>query len=253
MTTATTYPKWISLFTSIGFIFKKKNLLGWSFILSLITIITTWVCFTFLTSYVDTFGNDFFQTNATVTGWLATIKDWFFSFLQWFYYIGTRIIGFYISFLIAYSITSPGYYFLSHAAEKMHAGDNFDPDAEFNIKGLLIDSWEGIKIAGLGIIVSIFALFLNFLPFFGQLSIVLVYTLYSTLLFIDYSASRRRWSLGKKINWIKSNFFVSIRIGLLPAIASLIPIINIFVMAILFPIMTVHATLNFSQILKHTK
>ncbi|MGL1932102.1 MAG: EI24 domain-containing protein [Desulfotalea sp.] len=246
-----TYPPWISIFTSISFIFKKKNLLGWSLLLSVVTIISTWICFSILTSYIDSFSNGLFQPNEAANTWLATLQIWFYSFLKWFYYIGTRIIGFYISFLIAYSVTSPGYYFLSHAAEKIYAGDDFDPDAALNLKGFLIDLWEGIKIALLGIIVSIFALSLNFLPLFGQLAILLVYTLYSTLIFIDYSASRRRWSLRKKINWVRNNLLISIRIGILPAFASLIPVLNIFFMALLFPIMTVHATLNFSQIIKH--
>jgi CysZ protein len=69
--------------------------------------------------------------------------------------------------------------------------------------------------------------------------------LQEALMFIDYSASRRRWRLGQKISWMKQNWWPALRLGLLPALVSLIPFVNIFFMALLFPLLTVHTTLNF--------
>jgi CysZ protein len=65
-------------------------------------------------------------------------------------------------------------------------------------------------------------------------------------MFIDYPASSRRWSLGKKIKWLWEHSFSAFRLGFLPAVISMIPILNIFLMAFLFPLLTVHSTLNFS-------
>ena len=92
------------------------------------------------------------------------------------------------------------------------------------------------------------ALFLNFIPGIGQASVFLLYTYYSALMFIDFPASRRRWSLGRKIHWLQNHSSSAFRIGILPAFVSMIPIVNIFAMALLFPLLTIHATLNFSTI-----
>ena len=160
----------------------------------------------------------------------------------------SRIVAFYLAFLLAYSISTPGYVFLSTAAEKMHAGEYFSPDASLTLPGFLRDIFEGIKIALFGIIVTIVALFVNFIPGIGQVAVFLIYTYYSALMFIDYPASRRRWSLGEKIRWLQINSSPAFRIGVLPAFVSMIPIVNIFAMSLFFPLLTIHATLNFSTI-----
>jgi CysZ protein len=49
---------------------------------------------------------------------------------------------------------------------------------------------------------------------------------------------------------VKTNHRSALRIGIFPAIASIIPVLNIFLMALLFPLMTVHTTLNFLAIEK---
>ena len=108
--------------------------------------------------------------------------------------------------------------------------------------------FEGIKIAVFGIVVTIVALFINFIPGIGQAAVFLLYTYYSALMFIDYPASRRRWSLGEKIGWLRNQSSPAFRIGVLPALVSMVPLLNIFAMALLFPILTIHATLNFSAI-----
>ena len=221
---------------------------GWSLILMLLTIGVTWAAFTLGTHYLDILYLDLFPARVTPEGWWQVIKDKLWLTVSLFFRIGTTIACFYLSFLLAYCITCPGYFFLSHAAEKIYAGEDFDPDAAFTLKGILVDLWEGIKITLLGVVVTFFSLWLNFIPIIGQGVLLLVYVFYSTLIFIDYPASRRRWSLGRKISWILENNIVAVRIGLVPALVSLIPLVNIFVMAMIFPIMTVHATLNFSTI-----
>jgi CysZ protein len=67
-------------------------------------------------------------------------------------------------------------------------------------------------------------------------------------MFVDYPTSRRSWSLGRKLRWLRTHSSPSFRLGVLPALISMIPVVNIFAIALLFPLLTVHTTLNFSAI-----
>lgn len=208
----------------------------------------TWVGYQFAIDFLDDFGAQFFSMNpapGTILGWIegkALIAG------NWLYHIVSRILAFYLAFLLAYSLTTPGYAFLSSTAEKIHAGEDFDPDAAFTLSGILIDIFEGLKIAFFGILVTVVALIVNFIPVIGQVTVFLLYTYYSALMFIDYPASRRRWGLKRKIGWLYTHSSPSFRIGIFPALISMIPIVNIFAIALLFPVLTVHATLNYSAI-----
>ena len=62
---------------------------------------------------------------------------------------------------------------------------------------------------------------------------------------IDFPASRRRWPMKKKLLWTKENPIASLRIGILPTFLSMIPFINIILLAFIFPLLVVHSTLNF--------
>ena len=242
------YAEWIPLSTSLSFMLRRKKLLGWSFLIVLITFALTWVGYLITIDFLNDFTGHFLTTppaTDTIFGWIKH-AGWVVG--SWMFLLVSRIVAFYLAFLLAYSLTTPGYAFLSTAVEKLYAGDHFDPDANFTFVNFLIDIFEGIKIAFFGILVTIVALFVNFIPFVGQLAVFLLYTYYSALMFIDYPASRRHWSLRKKLSWLQTNSSPSFRLGILPALVSMIPLINIFAIALLFPLLTIHATLNFSAI-----
>ncbi len=246
--TPTPQAEWIPLSSSLSLMVRRKRIFGWSLILFLITVSLTSVGYLVTIDLIDGLTGDFMATapaTDTVWGWIKH-KGWVAS--SWMFLVVSRIVAFYLAFLLAYSLSSPGYVFLSTAVEKLHAGERFDPDAKFSAAGFFIDIFEGLKIAFLGILVTIVALFVNFIPVIGQAAIFLLYTYYSALMFIDYSASRRRWSLGRKLRWLRSNSSPAFRLGIMPALISMIPIINIFAIALLFPLLTIHATLNFSAI-----
>jgi len=214
----------------------------------LVTISLTWIGYLITVDYITDLTGSFMTTapaTDTIWGWMKH-KGWVAG--SWLFVIVSKIVAFYVAFLFAYSLSTPGYVFLSTAAEKLHAGEYFDADASLTISGFLIDIFEGIKIALFGVVITIVALFVNFIPVIGQAVVFLLYTYYSTLMFIDFPASRRRWSLARKINWLRSHSSPAFRIGVLPAVLSMIPFINIFAIALLFPILTVHTTLNFTAI-----
>lgn len=240
--------KWIPLSYSFAFILRSKRLMAWSAFLILMTIAFTWAGYLLTVDFVDGLTGNFFLTQpeaAGIWGWTKYI-GWI--VVKWLFLIISRIVAFYLAFLVAYTLSSPGYVFLSTTAEKIHTGEHFEADAALNIKGILIDLFEGMKIAGFGILVTIAALAANFIPGIGQIVVFLLYTYYSTLMFVDYPTSRRRWSLGQKINWLRSHSTPSFRLGVFPALISVVPVLNIFLMAMIFPLMTVHSTLNFTAI-----
>ncbi len=250
-TTAAT--KWIPLSYSFTFLLRSKRLMGWSAILILVTIALTWAGYLFTVDFVDNLTGSFFLSQPEAFGIWGWTKYLGWEVMHWGFLIVSRIVAFYLAFLIAYSLSAPGYVFLATATEKKHAGEHFEPDAALNIKGILIDLFEGLKIGMFGIVVTIAALMANFIPGIGQVIVVLLYTYYSALMFVDYPSSRRRWSLGQKISWLKSHNNQALRLGIFPALLSLIPLLNIFFIAMIFPLMTVHTTLNFVAIEKDSK
>ena len=241
-------PEWIPLAHSLSLIFRRKKLFGWSFVLFLITITLTWIGYLVTVNFIDQLTGNFTTiapATGSILGWIK-YGGWLAG--SWLFLIVSRVVSFYLAFLLAYSLSTPGYVFLSSAAEKMYAGKHFDGEANFSLAGFLADIFEGIKIACFGIVVTFVALFVNFIPVIGQAIVLLLYTYYSALLFVDYPASRRRWSLGQKLRWLRTHSSPAFRLGILPALISMIPLVNIFAIALLFPLLTVHTTLNFSAI-----
>lgn len=240
--------RYIPLSQSIAFLMGKKRLLGWSLLLFIVTIVFTWITYQLCVTFIDGLTAGFFSSapeSATLLGWLQH-KGWL--VLKWLYLFTTRIVAFYLAFMLAYTVTTPGYVFLSASTEKLQAGELYEEDAPLTVTGVLLDLYEGLKIAIFGVVVTVAALLVNFIPLLGQILAFLLYTYFSALMFLDYPASRRRWSLGTKLAWLKQHGGHSFRLGLLPALVSMIPVLNIFIIALLFPVLTVHATLNFTRL-----
>jgi CysZ protein len=231
--------------------FRRKKLFGWSMLLFLATAGLTTACYQLSTGYVDSVTGDFLTSPPaadSVWGWVK-YSGWVAG--KWLFLIVSRIVSFYLAFMIAYCLTTPGYVFLSTAAEKIHTGNNFFSDDGFSPAGILIDILEGFKIALFGVLITVVALLVNFIPALGQGAVFLLYAFYSALMFIDYPASRRRWSLGRKISWLREHSGSALRLGLLPAAVSMVPVLNVFLMSLLFPLLTIQSTLNFCAIESH--
>jgi CysZ protein len=230
---------------SVIFLFMHIRLLFFSLLLFIITFGVTWLVYQISIHFINQFAESHFINSpdaGSIFGWIK-YQSW--VLFKWVFMIISRIISFYIAFLISYCVTTPGYAFLSASVEKIHFGKQSEIEERFSLNGIYMDLVEGCKIGLFGIVVTVIALFVNFIPGIGQVLVFLLYSYYSCLMFIDYPASRRRWTLGKKINWLKNNPLAAFRLGIIPAIISMIPVLNIFLIALLFPLLTVHATLNF--------
>ena len=236
---------WIPFLSSSAFLFRHVRLLGWSLLLVAATAILTWFGYFEAIKFVDKLTGNFFllpPERVGILGWLK-VQGW--VVVKYLFLLISRIAAFYLAFLTAYCLTTPGYVFLSGMAEKIHNRKTGNQSSGFSPQRILIDLLEGVKIGAVGLLVTIAALAINFVPVVGQLLVFLLYVFYSTLMFIDYPASNRSWTLGQKIGWVSKNYRRSFRLGIFPALISMVPVINIIFMALLFPLFTVHSTLNF--------
>lgn len=197
-----------------------------------------------------------------ISSWFSSLTVSFFSkppvldaFFDYIYYAGwwiikvlfkgiVIIVSFYISFVISYTTCSPLYSFISIIAEDIHFGKP-DDNADFNFEGVVEDVFQAMKIAGITVLLSIGAFFINFIPVIGQIMAIAIYVWANSLMLIDFPASRRRWKMKRKLLWTKKNPVASLRIGALPTLLSMLPFINIILIAFLFPLLVVHSTLNF--------
>ncbi|MBW6521204.1 MAG: EI24 domain-containing protein [Desulfoarculaceae bacterium] len=240
--------KWIPLWSSMVFLCRSPKLLAWSLLLVLLTLALTWGGYLLVVGYIDARTAGFFQQAPEAAGIWGWLKGLGWLVMKWTFIVVSRVVAFYVAFLLAYTLSAPGYVFLSSATERKQAGQGFVEDAAFTFRGIATDLLEGLKIGALGLVVTVVALAVSFVPLLGQLLVLLLYTCYSALMFLDYPTSRRRWSLGHKIGWLSRHGRSTFRLGILPAVVSLVPVVNIFLMALIFPLFTVHVTLNFSAL-----
>lgn len=237
-----------SLFSSMTFIFRHIRLVGWSMFLILFTGFLTFAGYVEAIKLINGLTGHFFQIPPDTSGILGRLEGWGWIVMKYMFLLITRIISFYLAFLAAYCLTTPFYIFLSGSVEKIYNNGLKTHGAEtvtLRVSMFFTDLYEGIKIGLVGILVTIIALAVNFIPVAGQFLVLVLYIFYSALMFIDYPASNRHWTLKKKINWVISHYSISVRIGILPAVISIIPVINIILMAVFFPLFTVYTTLNF--------
>lgn len=237
---------WIPLSTSIAFLFRYKRLFGLSLLLVLFTALLTWAGFSTSLHYLNQLTADFFFSAPATDSILGWVKYGGWYVAKFLYALISHLIAFYLSFLLAFSLTTPGYVFLSNATEDKRLGRT--ASEAITLKTITRDLVEGIKIGAFGLLVTVVSLFLGFIPVIGHAAVFVLYSYYSALMFLDYPTSDRGWSLGKKLGWLKRHGTASFRIGFLPALVGMIPVLNIFVMALLFPVLTVHTTLNFLEI-----
>ena len=239
---------WVPLARSLSFLIRHPRLVGWSLVLVLVTGSLTWGGYTFCVDLISQYTGSFFSTPPTVEKFWHWPVLWGWTALKWVFFILSRVVAFYLAFVAAYSLTTPGYVYLSTWAGNRYSQRAGEGEAELSLGGVLVDLIEGIKIGAMGLVVSLVALMANFVPVLGQAAVFTLYAFYSALMFIDYPSSRYRWSLGQKIQWLRHHPHQAFRLGLLPALISMVPVLNVFVMALFFPLFTVHTTLNFLAI-----
>ncbi|MGE4400437.1 MAG: EI24 domain-containing protein [Desulfobulbus sp.] len=239
---------WVPLSFSFAFLLRHPRLLGWSLILVLVTGSLTWAGYLFSIDLINHFTGSFFTTPPAVEKFWQWLLLWGWTGLKWIFMILTRVVAFYLAFVVAYSLTTPGYVFLSTWTGNLYSPRAGEGEARLSFGGAMIDLWEGVKIGAMGLVVSVVALMANFIPVAGQAAVFCIYAFYSALMFVDYPASRYRWSLGRKLSWLRHHHNQAFRLGLFPAMISMVPLLNVFLMALLFPLFTVHTTLNFLAI-----
>lgn len=241
-------PPWVSFAFAFSFLCRSPRLLGWSLVLVVITGALTWLGYLLSIDLIGQLTGSFFANPPTVERFWHWPLLWGWTALKWIYFVLSRVVAFYLAFILAYTLTTPGYAFLSAWAGNRYCDQAKEGEAAFTLAGALVDLWEGVKIGGLGLVVTVVALFANFIPVVGQVAVFVLYTFYSALMFIDYPASRYRWTLGQKLTWLRRHHRRAFRLGFFPALLSMLPLLNIFLMALFFPLFTIHSTLNYLTI-----
>lgn len=241
-------PPWVPFSYSLFFLFRNPRLLGWSLILVVLTGSLTWLGYLLSVDLINQVTGSFFTTPPAVEKFWHWPLLWGWTGLKWIFFVLSRVIAFYVAFILAYTLTTPGYVFLSTWAGNRYCEQAGQGEATLTLSGALIDLREGVKIGAMGMMVTVVALFANFIPVIGQVSVFVLYAFYSALMFVDYPSSRYRWTLGQKLSWIRLHSGQAFRLGLFPAMLSMIPLLNIFLMALFFPLFTIHTTLNFLAI-----
>ena len=241
-------PPWVPFSYSLFFLFRNPRLLGWSLILVVLTGSLTWLGYLLSVDLINQVTGSFFTTAPAVEKFWHWPLLWGWTGLKWIFFVLSRVIAFYVAFIMAYTLTTPGYVFLSTWAGNRYCEQAGQGEATLTLSGALIDLREGVKIGAMGMMVTVVALFANFIPVIGQVSVFVLYAFYSALMFVDYPSSRYRWTLGQKLSWIRLHSGQAFRLGLFPAMLSMIPLLNIFLMALFFPLFTIHTTLNFLAI-----
>lgn len=208
----------------------------------------TWLGYLLSVDLINQVTGSFFTTPPAVEKFWHWPLLWGWAGLKWIFFVLSRVIAFYVAFILAYTLTTPGYVFLSTWAGNRYCEQAGQGEATLTLAGALIDLREGVKIGAMGMMVTVVALFANFIPVIGQVSVFVLYAFYSALMFVDYPSSRYRWTLGQKLTWLRVHSGQAFRLGLFPAMLSMIPLLNIFLMALFFPLFTIHTTLNFLAI-----
>lgn len=239
---------WVPLRTSLSFLFRHPRLLFWSLALVVLTGILTWSGYLVSVDLIERFTGSFFSIPPTAERFWQWPLLWGWTALKWVFLVLSRVVAFYLAFLVAYSLTTPGYVLLSTWAGNRYTEKAGEGEAAFTLVGILIDLREGAKIGALGLLVTVAALLANFIPVIGQVAVFGLYVFYSALMLVDFPSSRYRWSLGRKLRWVGEHRNQCFRLGLLPAVISMIPLLNVFLMALFLPLLTIHTTLNFLAI-----
>ncbi len=208
----------------------------------------TWLGYLFSVDLINQFTGSFFTAPPTVEHFWHWPLVWGWTAMKWVFLVLSRVVAFYLAFLVAYCLTTPGYVFLSTWAGNRYTEKSGEGEAALSLAGILVDLREGVKIGVIGLLVTVAALLANFIPVIGQVTVFILYVFYSALMFVDFPSSRYRWTLGRKLGWLQQHRNQAFRLGLLPAVISMIPLLNVFLMALFFPLFTIHTTLNFLAI-----
>lgn len=239
---------WVPLPSAFSFLLRHPRLLGWSLVLVVLTGCLTWLGYLFSVHLIDHFTGSYFSTPPVVEHLWHWPLFWGWTAGKWVFLVLSRVVAFYLAFLLAYCLTTPGYVFLSTSAGNHFTEKAGEGEAAYTLAGILTDLLEGMKIGAIGLLATVAALLANFIPVVGQVTVFVIYVFYSTLMLIDFPSSRYRWSLGQKLRWVRQYWYQSFRLGLLPAVISMVPIFNVVLMALLLPLLTIHTTLNFLAI-----
>jgi len=211
----------------------------------LIMMILTFFFYHRVTSFVTVKTLDFFEITPATDELFSQIYHALKVCSAFLFKLVVNILSFYLSFILAYALTSPLYSFISIIAEDVYFGKPQD-DAELSLSGIIEDVKQALKVTLAAFLLGVVAFFIGFVPVLGQFAALVFCFFMNALLIFDFVTSRRRWNFVNKAKWLVFHPALTLKTALLPTLISFIPVINTIFTAFLFPVFVVHATMNFA-------
>lgn len=235
----------ISILQAFKAILKSGKLFFASIGVILIMMILTFFFYHRVTSFVTVKTLDFFEITPATDELFSQIYHALKVCSAFLFKLVVNVLSFYLSFILAYALTSPLYSFISIIAEDVYFGKPQD-DAELSLSGIIEDVKQALKVTLAAFLLGVIAFFVGFVPVLGQVAALVFCFFMNALLIFDFVTSRRRWTFVNKAKWLVFHPALTLKTALLPTLISFIPVINTIFTAFLFPVFVVHATMNFA-------
>lgn len=213
---------------------------AWFLLFPLVALLLLFVAGMWVTGYVGSSLHALFADRLAV--WLADIAwlGWLNDAAAWLVWILVRVVYFYLFAMfggyLLLIVLSPVYSWLSERAE-MHLSGRTYP---FGFGRFLRDLLRGMGITLRNLLlqtgVSILLFFFSFVPLVGWLSpflLLLASAYFYGFSFLDYAIERRRLNVRDSVRYVNRHAAEATGVGLVFALALMIPFLNLFVCAFL--------------------
>jgi len=243
-------PQLISFKETAKYIAGSSKLIVFSLSTSLVMIFISIFLYHMIFSYVNRLTAPFYSVPPLIeefyhyfyyAGWLI---------FKFFFKAAVTIFIFYTTFMISYLISSPLYSFISYASENTFLGKP-EEESVFDTSYIGEDMLQALKITAVSLSATIYLFFVNFIPVIGQLLVFAAYPILNTILTIDFYSNRKEWSLLSRFIWIKENPRIPLIVGGSITLATMIPLLNNILAAILIPFAIIYISINMAVIEKH--
>ncbi|HDT11399.1 MAG TPA: EI24 domain-containing protein, partial [bacterium] len=233
-------PPLISLKETIRYIAGNGKLSVFSLATALIMIFISIFLYHMIFSFINGLAAPFYSIPPMIEEFHHYFYFAGWAVFKFFFKASVTIFIFYITFMIAYLISSPLYSFISFVSENIFKGNTAEEDNEFILDYVAEDILQGLKMTAVALSVTVYLFFINFIPVIGQIMVFVSYILLNTILIIDFTATRKEWNFVSRILWMKDNPLITLLIGGSLTFVAIIPLANNILAAFLIPFLVVY-------------
>ncbi|HNW83456.1 MAG TPA: EI24 domain-containing protein [bacterium] len=238
-----------SLKESGKIIIANSRILVFALAVTLIMIFVSMFLYHYFSSGFNSLLSGFYSNSPALDGPFDYIYYLFWAVTKVFFHAIVIAASFLIPFILSYIITSPLNSIISIMAKDLSDGKPVE-GADFSFEDAFEDIINSLQVAGLSAGLILIAFFLNLIPVIGQIAAFAIFIAVFSMLINDFSLQNSNLDPKMKILWMRDHPFHCLRTGTLPAILAMLPLLNNVILALVFPVLIIHAVLNFEQIKK---